>query len=296
MSGRKRKQLADAESVVCPSTSAPAIKNITVSVHLTKTKNTKELTFKVLYKVQLTKPCCSRHNNITRISVTSTKSCFQDGADPAIEMMNRTIDKMKQHKKEKHFDGLDLCHLDLKSGMGSYYMLDSSDTSVWHLLWSSAENEMNKERLAYMARSENQVHQHKKKASKTKNKEWEKGEPYANSNMKSKAISAVANVLEQCTGKSVLQATQVLSDLVSRLSKSPLFDQNEILTEDQKNNNTAMSAMFDNARACIEGMKGSRKVARNDAAGARKIKKVVLHLRLQITSNRCNFPSLSSTS
>ena len=60
----------------------------------------------------------------------------------------------------------------------------------------------------------------------------------------------------------IIQATQVLSDLVSRLSQSPLLNQNEILTKNQKNDNTAMSAMFENA--CIEGMKGSRKVARND--------------------------------
>lgn len=279
MSGRKRKQLNDDdESVDCPSSSAedcpPAIENITVVVQPEpqkgkgKGKGTKEVTFRVHYKVEFTKPCCSNHKNTTRLTISSPKSCFEDGADPAILMMNKTIDKIKQHKKDKQFDGLDLCKLDFESGIGSYYMMGSRNPTVWRLLWSSAENEMNKERLASMIRSRNQVQQHKDKADRSKNKEWEKGEQYANGNIKSKAISTVANALEQCTGKSVIQATQVLSDLVSRLSQSPLFDQNEILTENQKNNNTAMSTMFENARACIEGMKGSRKVARGD----RKIK------------------------
>ena len=282
MSGTKRKHQLDddaaAESVGCPSPSAddcpPAIENITVKVQTEKTKS-KELTFRVHYKIEFTKPCCSNHNNISCVNVSSIQSIFKDGAAPAILMMDRVIGKIKQHKKEKQFDGLDLCKLDIESGMGSYYMLGRSNPSVWRLLWSSAENKMNKLRLASMIRSQNQVQQHKEKANNIKKKEWEKGECYANPNIKTKAISTVASALEQCTGKSVVQATQVLSDLVSRLAKSPLFDQNEILTEDKRNNNAAMSVMFENARDCIEGMKGSRKVAQNDAQhpGAGKIKK-----------------------
>jgi len=102
------------------------------------------------YKVQFTKPCCSNHKNITCIIVSSTKLCFEDGADPAILMMNKTIDKIKQHKKDKQFDRLDLYKLNIKSGIGSYYILGSRNPTVWRLLWSSAENEMNKERLASM--------------------------------------------------------------------------------------------------------------------------------------------------
>lgn len=278
MSGRKRKPgFADCD-VACLSPFAddcPAIEDITVHVKSQKAKGaSKELTFRVQYIVKLTKPCCSNHKPNTRIDVMSTNACFIDGADPAIFMMNRTIAKIKQHKKDKKFDGIDLCDLDIKSGMGSYYMLGPSKPSVWRLLWSSAENEMNKERLASMIRTTKQLQQHKEKGNKTKNKEWEKGELFANGNVRTKAISAVANALELCTGKSVLKATQVLSDLVSRLAQSPLFDQNAILTEDQKNNNTAMSAMFENARACIAGMKGTRKVVKNVAqtSGERKIK------------------------
>ena len=114
----------------CP----PAIENITVQVQPEpqkgKGKGTKEVTFRVHYKVQFTKPCCSNHKNITRIIVSSTKLCFEDGADPAILMMNKTIDKIKQHKKDKQFDGLDLCKLDIKSGIGSYYMLGSRNPCV----------------------------------------------------------------------------------------------------------------------------------------------------------------------
>ena len=164
-----------------------------------KEEGTKEVTFRMHYKVQFTKPCCSNPKNITCIIVSSTKLCFEDGADPAILMMNKTIDKIKQHKKDKQFDRLDLCKLNIKSGIGSYYILGSRNPTVWRLLWSSAENEMNKERLASMIRSWNQVQQHKDKADRSKNKEWEKGEQYANGNIKSKAISIVANALEQCT-------------------------------------------------------------------------------------------------
>ena len=107
MSGRKRKQLNDDdESVDCPSSSAedcpPAIENITVVVQPEpqkgKGKGTKEVTFRVHYKVEFTKPCCSNHKNTTRLTISSPKSCFEDGADPAILMMNKTIDKIKQHK------------------------------------------------------------------------------------------------------------------------------------------------------------------------------------------------------
>ena len=41
------------------------------------------------------------------------------------------------------------------------------------------------------------MQQHKDKADRSKNKDWEKGEQYANGNINSKAISTVANALEQ---------------------------------------------------------------------------------------------------
>ena len=178
MSGRKRKpDFADCD-VTCLSPFAddcPAIEDITVHVKSQKAKGaSKELTFRVQYIVKLTKPCCSNHKPNTRIDVMSTNACFIDDADPAIFMMNRTIAKIKQHKKDKKFDGIDLCDLDIKSGMGSYYMLGPSKPSVWRLLWSSAENEMNKERLASMIRTTKQVQQHKEKETRLKTKSGRK--------------------------------------------------------------------------------------------------------------------------
>ena len=94
-----------------------------------------------------------------------------------------------------------------------------------------------------------------------KDQEWEKGADFKYSQLKSKKTFSVVDLLEQCTGKSVVQATIVLSAVVARMVKSPLFDENEILTTDSKNKNTAMGKNFDRAQSCIAGMKRNTKGA-----------------------------------
>ena len=120
--------------------------------------------------------------------------------------------------------------------------------SVWRLLWASAENEMNKVHLQSYRRSKSQLKQHEVKAKKVKEQEWEKGADFKYSQLQSKAICSVVDILEQCTGKPVVQATIVLSAVVAQMIKYPLFDENEILTTDSKNKNTAMGNFFDRAQ------------------------------------------------
>jgi hypothetical protein len=52
------------------------------------------------------------------VCVSSENSFFDDGQDTAVLMMDKTIAKMKQRKREKRVDGIDTCNLDLDAGAG----------------------------------------------------------------------------------------------------------------------------------------------------------------------------------
>ena len=68
---------------------------------------------------------------MSSVSVSSESSFFDDGKDIAVSMMDKTIAKMKQRKREKRVDGVDTCNLDLDAGVGKLYMKpDQSAVSV----------------------------------------------------------------------------------------------------------------------------------------------------------------------
>jgi hypothetical protein len=55
------------------------------------------------------------------------------------------------------------------------------------------------------------------------------------------------------TKKSTVKATIVLSDLVSNLTRSRHFDENDILTEEHRRKYAAMLTMFERASTCVLG-------------------------------------------
>ena len=73
---------------------------------------------------------------------------------------------------------------------------------------------------------------------------------------KSKAISQVEQALVCVTKQSTKKATSVLSDLVSKLTLSLNFHENDILMENWRATNATMALMFQHALTCIQGMKG----------------------------------------
>ena len=101
----------------------PAIWDITVIITSFKKKKISIFQFRVHYSVNSTKACCSGHIAVTRLNIVSEGAFFEDGVDPAIMMMNKTIKRIKEHKAETYFDGLHLCDLDYHACIGAYYVL-----------------------------------------------------------------------------------------------------------------------------------------------------------------------------
>ncbi len=62
---------------------------------------------------------------------------FADGADTAALMMDKTIDALLDHDRNNTFDGISLCDLDIRKGIGASYMCrDASPSSLWrHLVY-----------------------------------------------------------------------------------------------------------------------------------------------------------------
>ena len=74
--------------------------------------------YHVIYTVNLTCRCCDGHGDVSSVCFSSENSFFDDGQDTAVLMMDKTIAKMKQRKREKRVDGTDTCNLDLDAGAG----------------------------------------------------------------------------------------------------------------------------------------------------------------------------------
>ena len=70
----------------------------------------------VSYIVTFAKPCCESHCKDCRrgIFINAGVDCFNDNADTADIMMCKTINAIKNHKRNMKFDGLHICHLDCK--------------------------------------------------------------------------------------------------------------------------------------------------------------------------------------
>jgi hypothetical protein len=180
-------------------------------------------------------------------------------------MMNNTIAKMKQRKQEKRVDGIDTCNLDLDAGAGKLYMApDQSFGSVWRHIWASAENEINKQKLESTKHSLAQTKQHKEKKASAAAKDWELGVPFKDAPSKSRAIKLVFDALDTSTKSNVTQVTVVMSEIVSRLLDSPLFDERKILFKKQQKNIGAMDKMFEHASRFIDSTKGERNKGNQD--------------------------------
>jgi hypothetical protein len=195
-----------------------------------------------------------------RIQVKSEVKFFDDPAIPYILMMDKISKFIQRHKKEKTFDGIKGRQLDYGDGIGALYMKrDKSVGSIWRLLWASAENDINKIRLLSYKRSEHQANQHQSKVDTVLDKDWVEGSDFQNCMAKSRAIKRVKEAHFLATKKSTVKATILLSDLVSNLTRSPHFDENDILTEERRRKYAAMLPMFDWASTCVLGAVNSIK-------------------------------------
>jgi hypothetical protein len=92
-----------------------------------------------------------------------------------------------------------------------------------------------------------QTKQHKERKVSAAAKDWELGEPFKDASSKSRATKLVLDALVTSTRSNVTQATVVMSEIVSRLSDSPLFDKTKILSEKRQNNIAAMDKMVEHA-------------------------------------------------
>jgi hypothetical protein len=117
-------------------------------------------------------------------------------------MMDKTKTAIRKHKREVNHGGLDFCSLDYKSGIGGVYMANNeSARSLWKLVYSSAENKINKLRLQKYEKSQMQ-----KKFDELIKDEWSVGEEFSKNQAKYRAVLKVEEALGVATNKSTLQA------------------------------------------------------------------------------------------
>jgi hypothetical protein len=95
MSAQKRK--ATTPEPTSPDTTGedpPRIRDITACVTIKK-----KMKYDVIYTVTFTKACCEFHKkNSRRFQIKADVGFFNDGADTAALMMNKTINAIKNHK------------------------------------------------------------------------------------------------------------------------------------------------------------------------------------------------------
>mmetsp|Transcript_26757 Transcript_26757/g.48510 ORF Transcript_26757/g.48510 Transcript_26757/m.48510 type:complete len:92 (-) Transcript_26757:12-287(-) len=65
----------------------------------------------------LTEQCCETHSN-QRISIKSATDMFEDNADTAVLMMDKTIKAIKQRVRSRQFGGINTCHLGYNLDVG----------------------------------------------------------------------------------------------------------------------------------------------------------------------------------
>jgi hypothetical protein len=230
----------------------PAIRDITANVSVSENNKSD---FRVMYIVSFTKPCCDNHikGKRVRIQICSETAFFWDGADTCSLMKEKTIKAIRSHKISKKFDGIHLCNLDYGIGIGSVYMASNHPSeSLWKLVYLSAENNMNKLLLKRHASRMTQTNQHEAKADALMHANWEKGDDFMTKQLKSRACQKVEHTLCLMSKKSTVKATIILLEMVSKLSHLEYFNENEILTNDQRDMNTTMHEMLNHASACIK--------------------------------------------
>lgn len=264
---KKRKSLGDLPDNPCE------IVSITPSVTPHTSNKTKKPSgkFDVTYKVALSCKCCSNHNK-DRLSIGGRFEFLADRPVDYSVMMDKTITKIKEHKKSGTVDRhIETCRLDFEAGLGEYYMLGSKSPFLWEGLWAIVENKVNEFKVDAAARSGIVQKKYDTIADSLKEKAWEKGGGFKHKHEKKRAIRGVMDSLEKHSDKSVTKATVLLGALVERVASSELFDQNNILTDHLKKRNKTMEDMFNNARKCIVGLKGSSE-ARGRTMNDRSIK------------------------
>ncbi len=119
-------------------------------------------------------------------------------------------------------------------------------------MYLSAENDMNKLLLKRHASWMTQANQHEAKADALMHANWEKGDDFMTMQLKSRACRKVEHPLCLMSKKSTVKATMILLEMVSKLSHSEYFNENEILTNDQRDMNTTMREMLNHTSACIK--------------------------------------------
>ena len=207
VAGKRKVPSSDSSSDSDEDCMPPAIRDITANVSAYKANDSN---FRVMYIVTFTKPCCDNHKqyNRMRIQVASELSFFDEVADTCELMMAKTIKAIRSHRISKKFDGLVLCHLDYRIGIGAVYMSSSdSSRSLWRLVYSSAEKDMNK---ILLKRSENwlvQLTQHDAKSDAAINAGWEKGCDFKTRQLRWKACRKVEQALCVASKKSTVKAT-----------------------------------------------------------------------------------------
>ena len=114
MSVQKRK-VTTPKPTTSPDTTGedpPRIRNITACVTIKK-----QMKYDVIYTVAFTKACCEFHKKNSRwFQIKADVGFFNDGANTAALMMNKTINAIKNHKKQFYCGGINACNLDWTGG------------------------------------------------------------------------------------------------------------------------------------------------------------------------------------
>jgi hypothetical protein len=204
--------------------------------------------YTVDYAFKLTIKCCHDQKIIKVTSVKGVASL----EDQAMAMKNQVFRTLERHKTRAEENNVD-CLLDYELYAGA---LPQSDL-MWQYLWAFAENKINSKIIAAQAVSASRQKGHQTRVTKRLERDWEKRTPIQLRQTRHYARGAVMEALELQSGKSIVQATDILCYMISKLiqesNKVGLeIDKNEFVSTEQ---NKMFGAMLNRATPCIAGMK-----------------------------------------
>eukprot|EP00984_Skeletonema_dohrnii_P024294 scaffold13403_cov120-Skeletonema_dohrnii-CCMP3373.AAC.1 len=234
----QRKTKADASSVDSEAACSerPLIDGISVTVDKKKRVNC---------VIKFSSKCvCGNHQLVTSASYNS----LIQFDDPAIEMMERTIETIKRHGKKRISDGDTKCDLEVEK-----FDFAMRNDLIWRGLWANVTSQVLQAEKAARDRSDLQAKKHEEKAAAVAKKPWEEGVEFKNRKAKSDALIATMDIIQQRTGKSITRAKELLTSVATKLNTQiDGFDSKFVFEE--KKQQKAMDFMFDRARTCIKSL------------------------------------------
>ena len=219
----------------------PEIENITCSCELHRKS------YRIQYIIKSTDKCFGVDGKLKQLMIKSDKA-VEEADEPWRAMKNKTIRKVDELVKGG-------CNLNIHEGLGALYMSGFVD-SLWENLYSTAKCKVLEDKLSQRSVSQRRVAGHETRDEEIIGGEWKKGNNFPDRFQKSRAKTSVLKSLEKSSGKSTMRAQSILSGVMSDLKKEPDFNENEVISDENKGKIDYVETIIEHASKAVKSLKG----------------------------------------